>query len=570
MSPPNSTSAAKSSADSPSGDAKAGSWLPDRTTCIVAAICITIAIVLQMLGDQFDFALINILTLIALFIPFVSLMVWLTIRSSYAPSIRFGALGAVLGLIILAVAVLQVESVDGNMIPKFRFRWQASADSQLGQLNETAADGAPALPTEEKSIFTQFLGPNRNGYLSGPELATDWTASPPLEIWRIKLGAGWSGFVVDSGLAVTMEQRGPDEWVTCYRFDNGAPVWGHSIKARHETVLGGVGPRSTPTIVGGRVYALGATGVLRCLELTTGNLVWQVDLLERQGVTPDLDMNEVAWGRANSPLVIGDMVVVPEGGPRDSATSLLALNINSGDVVWESGTEQISYCSPSLENISGVDQIVIVNEASVSGHEIETGKQLWNFPWPGSSSANASNSQPHVIDGDKLFISKGYGEGSSLMQIAKSETGEWSVTPIWKNSRVLKTKFTNAVLIDGFAYGLSDGILECVDLVDGHSCWKKARYGHGQVLGVGKNLLVQTEVGTVKLVAANPEKFEELGSLDALTDKSWNNLCLVGDKLIARSSSEAVCYRLATEATADGPAQEPTDESEPTEAPAAP
>lgn len=553
-------------ASPPPKQAEVGSRLPDRNSLIVVSVCITIVVLLQIFGDQFDFALVNILSLVFSFIALVSLLVWLAFRSSYAPSIRFGMLGIALGLVAIAVSTLKIVSVDGNMIPTLAFRWQASADSELQRLETPAAPPVIEASSEE-SQFTQFLGPNRNGYLPGPELVTDWTASPPQEIWRLpKLGAGWSGFVVSQGIAVTMEQRGPEEWVTAYRFDNGQPVWGHAIKARHETVLGGVGPRSTPTIDGTNVYALGATGVLRCLELKTGKLIWSIDLLDRQGLTSTEDMNEIAWGRANSPLIIGPKVIVPEGGRRDAPVSIIALDKESGDVLWEAGSKQISYCSPTLMNIAGVDQLVMINEDSVTGHNLADGSTLWTIPWAGSSSANASNSQPHLVDGNKLFLSKGYGQGAALMELSLANN-VWKVNIVWENSRVLKTKFTNAVLIDGFAYGLSDGILECVDLTDGHSCWKKGRYGHGQVLGVGKNLLVQTESGPVKLVAANPEKFEELGTLDALTDKSWNNLCLVGNKLLVRSASDAACYQLATvekpqseqPATAEKPSDPPSE-----------
>ena len=119
------------------------------------------------------------------------------------------------------------------------------------------------------------------------------------------IGAGWSAFAAVNGFAVTMEQRGPAEMVTCYDAASGALAWSHEVQTRHESVLGGVGRRSAPTIDQGRVYALGAAGVLRCLDRATGQALWIHDLLAMHGMTPESDMQAVAWGRAASPLVVG-------------------------------------------------------------------------------------------------------------------------------------------------------------------------------------------------------------------------------------------------------------------------
>src|SRR5262249_44058000 len=156
-------------------------------------------------------------------------------------------------------------------------------------------------------------------------------------LWRQKIGAGWSGFAVHSGAAVTMEQRGEEELVTCYVAATGKAVWSHAIRARHEEFLGGPGPRSTPTIVGGKVYALGATGVLRCLDLQTGQLRWQTDLLEEGQVTREADNYNIQWGRSNSPLVVHQKLIVPLGGTTSAPTSLIAFDKDSGDRLWTGG-----------------------------------------------------------------------------------------------------------------------------------------------------------------------------------------------------------------------------------------
>ena len=448
------------------------------------------------------------------------------------------------------------------MVPRFAPRFSKPADVVLGKVETKAKPSGIDLTTTTPDDFPQFLGPSRNNYLAGPKLADDWTATPPKEIWRRKIGAGWSAFSVVNGYAVTMEQRGGDEWVTCYEVATGKTVWGDSIHARHENVLGGIGPRSTPTIHHGKVYALGATGVFRCLDGATGKVLWRHNLLDRfestllvpketvevlpVEVKKPLQLEAekiVMWGRASSPLIVDGMVVIPAGGPLERSKSLVAYDADTGIVAWERGERQISYASPSIATLSGVRQIVIVNEDTVTGHDIKTGKELWFHKWSGRSNGSASSSQPHVIGSDQLLLSKGYGSGAELISV-KLEGGKWDIESLEKNQRILKTKFTNVTIIGGHAFGLSDGVLECVEIATLQPTWKRGRFGHGQVLGVGDKILVLGETGELALVAADPESYRELGKIQALHGKTWNNLCLTGKLLLIRNSEEAACYEL--------------------------
>lgn len=521
-----------------------GTWIPLTLALLGIAY-------VQSRGGTLDHALVNILTLIFGFVALMSLLIWFCFRSSYPARARYGLLVALALVIGGTAAMAKVEEVDGNMFPHFVWRWKPTADSQLGRIEPaTSASGAsdsnivPSPPANAAaSDFPEFLGPGRENYLPEPALATDWQAHPPREIWRRPIGAGWSAFAVVGQRAVTMEQRGEEEWVTCYDATTGQPLWGHAVAARHETTLGGIGPRSTPTIHAGKVFALGATGILRCLALDTGKLLWQDDLLKRAGLTPAEDLQNIAWGRAASPLIVDDLVVVPPGGKPGKTHSLIAFEQASGKVAWEGGDQQTSYASPTLRTLAGVRQILVVNENSVAGHDPASGQQLWEFPWKGSSHGDASASQPHVLAGDRVFISKGYFGGSAVWQIAHA-ADQWSAELVWDSTRLLKTKFTNATIIDGHAYGLSDGILECIELDQKKSCWKKGRYGHGQLLGVGKLLLIISEQGELALVAARPDKYEQLATFPALEGKTWNNPTLVGQRLFVRNGEEAACYEL--------------------------
>jgi outer membrane protein assembly factor BamB len=195
-----------------------------------------------------------------------------------------------------------------------------------------------------------------------------------------------------------------------------------------------------------------------------------------------------------------------------------------------------------------VEQILSVNEQTVSGHAIGTGEVLWSHPWPSSSAGDSNNSQPLAVGDNRVFVSKSYGVGSVLLELSPDGAGErrFAVSEVWRNSGVMKTKFCNVVIHKDHVYGLSDGILECIELNSGERVWKKGRYHQGQILGVGDVLLVMHETkGKVAMVELNPTKFVELGRFQALnSDKVWNNLAISGPYLFVRDATTAACWKL--------------------------
>lgn len=499
--------------------------------------------------DTFDRAIANILTLVGGFLAVMPVFVWFSCYSGYGRRLRQGVFYGTLLAIGAAFACLKIASVSGELVPTFRWRWEPAPDLALGAASPHPAAGEQAagvdLATTTPDDFPQFLGPQRNCWLAGPKLDRDWAAHPPRLVWKQPIGAGWSAFSVVNGFALTLEQRGPEELVSCYEALTGKLRWSHGDQARHETTLGGIGPRSTPTIHEGRVYTLGATGILHCLEGATGQPRWTHNLLDEYGLTPVTDLESVAWGRAASPLIVDDLVVVPAGGPAQGRqVSLVAYHKDTGERAWEGGDDQIAYASPALATLCGVRQILSVNEKTVTGHDPATGKVLWTFPWPGTSNQNASNSEAVAVGDDQVFISKGYNGGAALFKIQQQSTGDWSAEPLWADMRVMKTKLTNVVIREGYVYGLSDGTLECIELSTGKRRWKKGRYGHGQILGVDDVLLVLSEAGELFLVELTPEAHRELGHVPAIEGKTWNNPALYGNVLLVRNGEQAACFEL--------------------------
>lgn len=514
-----------------------------------AAICAITATFLQI-GDATETALSNILTTAFGAIALVCFLVWLLLFASSKS--HWKVLVGVALAVALFFVFFRLEEPTGDMVPRIRPRFSKRPDQLLEKLTSQPSAADVDLSKTTEYDFPRFLGTNADGRVTTPlVLDTDWENHPPKLLWKRPIGAGWSAFAIVGDYAVTLEQRDTEELISCYEVKTGKPTWSHAIEARHETTLGGIGPRSTPTIHNGRVYALGATGVLRCLDGQTGKLIWSHDLLSEHGIAPDVEAGNIAWGRAASPLIVDDMVVVPLGGPdAEHCTSLIAFHPETGDVIWQGGKSQVSYCSPQLVTLDGVRQILIVNEASVAGHDIITGEQLWEFPWMGASNSAATNSQAHIVGDDLVLISKGYSTGAAVFKV--HHNGDtWSVAeePVWKNSRALKTKFTNVVVDEaGNVFGLSEGRLQCVDSKTGELRWQArgTRYGHGQVLLVNDLLLVLGEAGELVIGKANADAWEELGRIQALEGKTWNNLALSGNRLLVRNAEEAACYELPT------------------------
>ncbi len=315
------------------------------------------------------------------------------------------------------------------------------------------------------------------------------------------------------------------------------------VNARHATAFGFVGPRSTPTIFEGRVYAMGATGILRCLNGADGGEIWSRDWLAELGLSEAEFQESVSWGRSASPLVFDRKLYVPIGGrSAGQAITLAALDLETGVTLWESGRRQIAYASPTPMNLHGVDQIVNVNEDWVTAHDAASGDILWEHPWPGSSNRDANCSQSVQIDDHQVLLTKGYSHGAELIQLQPGDD-EWKVESLW-SERVMKTKFSSVAIRDGFIYGLDDGVLSCVELETGRRRWKKGRYGYGQNLLVGDLLLVLSEQGELALVDTDPDHYTELGRIAALNGQTWNTICLHGSSLLIRNAEEAACYEL--------------------------
>ncbi len=514
----------------------------------IAVFLLLAAIPLRSLLGRIDHGEANVA--FALCVVLGGLLGWFALLRSTVVSKFWKVALVVVPLILVGFGLYRYRftGFDGELLPQFRLR---EKDSKAAHVS---------LPTEQvkKNVtdpvvgeFSQFLGNQRNGIVDGVRLSSDWTSKPPMIVWKKPIGAGWSGFAVKDNLAVTIEEHDGDDCVLAVNASTGDLVWRTKLGRRHYHALGGAGPRATPAIVDGRAYVQSSTGIVAACDLADGKIVWSVDLLELAKITQTEAESAVTWGRSGSPLVVDGLVVFPFGGKSgESPASLIAFDCKEGTEKWRAGTDQISYASPSLMRLHGEEQIVIVNESSVSGHNPESGTELWQFDWPGQSNGGASVSQAILVDAERLFLSKSYHVGSMLLDFSKSLPNATIIRTVWKNANLMKTKFTNAVLLNGYIYGLSDGILECIRVDDGKRMWKdnrNGRFGHGQILLVGKHILATTEKGSCVLLEVSPEKSNILAEFPVIEGTTWNPLAIVGDHVFMRNGQEAACIKVPIE-----------------------
>jgi len=404
----------------------------------------------------------------------------------------------------------------------------APASTATAAKPEPAAAVAPTIA----GAWPGFRGPHRDGVVRGVQIETDWSTSPPVELWRRPIGPGWSSFAILGDFAYTQEQRGEDEVVSCYRLRNGEPVWMHRDHVRFYESNGGAGPRGTPTVHNGRVYTLGATGMLNVLDAGSGALVWSRNAVADTGKTiPD-------WGIASSPLVIDDVVIVAVAG------RLVAYEVRTGEQRWLGQSGGGGYSSPHPATIDGVPQVLLIRGARTIGVAPADGTLLWEHTWQ----LAAGIVQPALTgDGDVVIAiadSMG-GIGTRRLAIERRPTG-WTVEERW-TTRGLKPYFNDFVVHEGYAYGFDGSILASIDVETGERKWKGGRYGSGQMVLLPDQdlLLVVSEEGELALVSATPDKFTEVARFKAIEGKTWNHPVLVGDVLLVRNGEEMAAFRLS-------------------------
>ncbi len=473
----------------------------------------------------------------------VALPVGVWIGRAMTPAAR----RATIALVVFAAGgwflLLRTDGV-GSAGSQIQWRWAPTAEDRLLAQAEPAptvpAAPAPAAPPPDTPVapapiapaeWPGFRGPQRDGVVKAAAVATDWSTTPPVELWRRPIGPGWSSFAVRGDLLYTQEQRGDDELVSAYRVSTGEPVWRHRDATRFWESNGGAGPRSTPTIHGDRIFALGATGILNALDAATGRRVWSVN------IGTDTSTKVPMWGFASSPLVQGDVVIVAAAG------KLVAYDVATGVLRWRGPVRPGGYTSPHRLIVAGQTQVMLMHADGAVAVDPVSGAVLWEHAWD----LGAPIVQPAVLpDGDVLINAVVATGGVGLRRLHVSGgAGAWQVEERW-TSAGLKPYFNDFVIHQGHAYGFDGSILSCINLETGARTWKGGRYGNGQMVLLPEQdlLLVLSEDGELALVDARPGAYREVTRRPALDGKTWNHPVVIGDLLFVRNGEAMVAFRL--------------------------
>lgn len=435
------------------------------------------------------------------------------------------------------VTLMCSDGMWGNGTLDWHWRWQLSAEEKM------LAERSTAQPLTDVGIevdswlaspeWPRFRGEDGLSQQHGPKLDVDWEANPPELMWKVAVGPGWSSFVVAGNLLFTQEQLDNHEAVVCYAADSGQEIWQHKIESRWYDPLGGAGPRATPTLSNGALFAQGANGQLQRLAPKTGTPIWETNVQDVADCKPP------EWGFASSPLVVNSVVVV-HAGDGVKIGKILAFDVETGDLKWSVASGSHSYSSPQICMLAEKQYIAVLTNSGMNLVDAESGQQVLNYEWKHQGYRAL---QPQVVDQDSILIPT-QELGTRRLRLIETDKG-LETRDLW-TSRHLKPDFNDHVTHKDYVYGFDGLIMTCIDLETGERQWKGGRYGKGQVLLLADSdvLLVASETGEAVLVKADPSRHQELAKIQAIEGRTWNHPVVVEDRLYIRNSKQAACYRL--------------------------
>jgi outer membrane protein assembly factor BamB len=453
------------------------------------------------------------------------------------PARRNGKIVLVLCFMLLAVFV--------GMVLYQRYYaeqpWHRENLSLKAELAEAELIDDPSPPQGD---WPQWRGPHRDGVAHEPALLTQWSKDGPSRLWKVPGGGGYSSFAVAGGRVYTLLGQEDQEVVLCLNAADGKELWRHAYGGSRLAQY--PGPRSTPTVDGGRVYTVGAGGQMFCLDAVSGKVHWQHDL------ATELHAGGGQWGQAFSPLIVGDLLITSPGG---AGASLAAFDRTSGKLAWKAHDDPPGYSSPVAFTAAGVPQVVAFTGNSVVGVVPETGRLLWRHPWVTDFNVNAAT--PLTIHArrkpatgkqgagtlDYVFISSGYGRGCALLKIEPAADGSFTATVVYENNN-LCSHFGSPVRLGDSIFGFNESRLTCINLRSGEERWSKSGFNKGSLLRVDGYLIVLGESGQLAVMEAAAQEPGSLASAKIFRGKCWAMPVLADGRLFLRDENEIVCLNM--------------------------
>lgn len=396
-----------------------------------------------------------------------------------------------------------------------------------------AARSAGTRSERQAGEWHQWRGPGRDNLSEETGLLKQWPENGPPLAWKAKgIGTGYSTVSIAGGRIFTMGDVGDSGYVHALELGGGRKIWSAKVGRPGGNYEG---TRSTPTVDGDRVYALGQWGDLVCLDAATGTELWRKNLEKDFG-----GKMMSGWGYAESVLVDGDKVVCTPGGDKGT---ILALNKLTGEPVWrtEDFTDEAAYSSIVPAAIGGVRQYVQLTGDSVVGVAPDTGDVLWRAQRPGKTAVIPTP----IVHNDHVFVTSGYKVGCNLFRITK-EGEKFKAEQVYAKPD-MENHHGGVVLVGDHVYGTSGNQLVCLELMTGKVAWKDRSVGKGAVAYADGHLYVRSEGndGMVALVEATPQGYREKSRFDQpdrSNRQSWPQPVIVGGKLYLRDQDLLLCY----------------------------
>ncbi len=385
----------------------------------------------------------------------------------------------------------------------------------------TVVATAMSLPAKD---WPQWRGPDHNGISTETGWLDQWPASAPAIAWRAQVGLGFSSFVVAEGRAFTVGHDDEKDTVFCFDASTGKVVWKHSYPSDLGDKYFDGGTTGTPTFEGGRVYWLSRWGDTFCFNAADGKVIWN------KNVKTETKARVPGWGFTSAPLVQGDQLLLNVG---DAG---LALDKKTGAILWQSAPKAAGYSTPLPVKIGDDALAVFASAQSYVAVKLKDGKEAWRIKWLTEYDVNAADP---IIDGDRVFISTGYGKGSGLFKLGGATPEE-----LWK-SKALRTQMNGAVLYHGHLYGMDGdsgdkGPLKCLDFATGTEKWKHAGFGTGGVIIADGKLIALSARGELIVAHATPDEFKPISRAQVLGGKCWTAPVLADGRIYCRNSKGEV------------------------------
>lgn len=374
--------------------------------------------------------------------------------------------------------------------------------------------------------WPRWRGPDLNGISKETGWQTQWPAEGPKQLWKAKVGIGFSSFSVAEGRVYTMGNANNTDTVFCFDAATGKEIWKHSYPCPLDAKYYEGGAHATPTVDGDRVYTMSKRGEIFCLDAAKGSVVWSKKVAEELGAKMP------TWAYASSVLVEGDLLLVSVG------SAGTALSKKDGKVVWNSGKDVANYCTPVPFGAGGQRAVALFTKDHIAAVLVADGKELWRYPWKTDYDINAADP---IVSGDQVFISAGYKHGAALIKIAGGKPEK-----VWENKN-MRNHFNSCVLVDGFIYGFdgdagkADTGLKCLDWSTGDVKWSN-NTGVGGLMVAGDKLIAMNEKGELIVAEATPKEFKQLARAQVLGGKCWTTPVLANGRIYCRNAAgDVVC-----------------------------